>query len=41
LTYMSIIIGSLILLGLSLLSLATLVTTILFSLFEKKVKIIG
>lgn len=36
LAYMSILIGSIVLFGLSLLSLATLVTTLLFSLFEKK-----
>jgi hypothetical protein len=41
LAYMSILIGSLILLGLSLLSFKVLVTTLLFSLFEKKSKIIA
>lgn len=39
LAYMSILIGSIVLFGLSLLSLATLVTTLFLSLFEKKSKI--
>jgi hypothetical protein len=41
LAYMSILIGSLILLGISLLSIKVLITTLLFSLFEKKSKIIA
>lgn len=41
LAYMSILIGSIVLFGLSLLSLATLVTTLFLSLFEKKSKIIA
>ena len=41
LAYLSILIGSLVLLGLSLLSFKVLVTTLLFSLFEKKSKIIA
>jgi hypothetical protein len=41
LAYMSILIGSLLLFGLSLLSFKVLVTTLLFSLFEKKSKIIA
>jgi hypothetical protein len=41
LAYMSILIGSLILLGLSLLSFKVLATTLLFLLFEKKSKIIA
>jgi len=41
LAYMSILIGSLFLLGLSLLSIATLVTALFCSLFEKKSKIIA
>jgi hypothetical protein len=38
---MSILIGSIVLLGLSLLSIATLVTALFLSLFEKKSKIIA
>jgi hypothetical protein len=41
LAYLSILIGSLILFGLSLLSIKVLITTLLFSLFEKKSKIIA
>jgi hypothetical protein len=41
LAYMSILIGSLILLGICLLSIKVLITTLLFSLFEKKSKIIA
>ena len=41
LAYLSILIGSIVLLGLSLLSFKVLVTTLLFSLFEKKSKIIA
>lgn len=40
LAYMSILIGSIVLFGLSLLSIATLVTALFCSLFEKKSKII-
>jgi hypothetical protein len=41
LAYMSILIGSIVLFGLSLVSLATLVTTLFLSIFEKKSKIIA
>jgi len=39
LAYMSILIGSIVLLGLSLVSLVTLVTALFLSIFEKKSKI--
>lgn len=41
LAYLSILIGSIVLFGLSLLSLVTLVTALFLALFEKKSKIIA
>jgi|Laugrespbdmm15sn_2_1035079.scaffolds.fasta_scaffold342739_1 hypothetical protein len=41
LAYLSILVGSIVLFAISLLSIKVLITTLLFSLFEKKSKIIA